>query len=234
MTNLQRGIAIGPILFVVALLAILATAISAGTGVFNGDTSAVKAKAQASAILEYANEVKMAVDRVRGHGCSNMEVSFENPIVSGYTNSNAPSDKSCHVFDVNGGGTVWKKPPDNVSGHNEGYFYTGDYNFTGNLPSGGGEQPNNDLVMFLLDINENVCAEINRMLFQDSSIPTSIYSPASFVEMRKFGIHFYWVGYGYNGGSDHPTSSCGLWPSVIYPAGTKNDQYIFYNVLITN
>ncbi len=59
MTNLQRGIAIGPILFVVALLAVLATAIAAGSGAFSGDTSAVKAKAQAAAILEYANEVKM-------------------------------------------------------------------------------------------------------------------------------------------------------------------------------
>jgi len=109
--NLQRGIAIAPILFVVAILAVLAMAIAAGSGAFNGDTSAVKAKAQATAILEYAEQVKMAVDRVRGHGCLDTEISFENPFVSGYTNPNAPSDKSCHVFDVNGGGIVWKTPP---------------------------------------------------------------------------------------------------------------------------
>ena len=109
--NRQSGIAIAPILFVVAILAVLATAIAAGSGAFNGDTSAVKAKAQATAILEYANEVKMGVDRVYNRGCLDTQISFENPIVSGYTNPNAPSDKSCHVFDVNGGGIVWKAPP---------------------------------------------------------------------------------------------------------------------------
>ena len=105
--NRQSGIAIGPILFVVAILAVLASAIAAGSGAFNSDTSAVKAKAQASAILEYANEVKFAVDRLLAKGCADTQISFENPIVSGYTNPNAPSDKSCHVFDVNGGGIVW-------------------------------------------------------------------------------------------------------------------------------
>ncbi len=108
--KLQRGIAIAPILFVVAILAVLASAIAAG-GAFNSDTSAVSAKAQAAAILEYAEQVKMAVDRVLGKGCTDTQISFENPFVSGYTNPNAPSDKSCHVFDVSGGGTVWRTPP---------------------------------------------------------------------------------------------------------------------------
>lgn len=92
-------------------MAVLASAIAAGSGAFNSDTSAVKAKAQATAILEYAEQVKMAVERVLEHGCTDTQISFENPIVSGYTNPNAPSDKSCHVFDVNGGGIVWKGPP---------------------------------------------------------------------------------------------------------------------------
>lgn len=110
----QRGIVIGPILFVVAILAVLAAAIAAGSGEFNSDISAVSAKAQASAILEYANEVKFAVDRVLAKGCTDTEISFENPIVSGYENPNAPSDKSCHVFDVNGGGIVMKNPDINA------------------------------------------------------------------------------------------------------------------------
>ena len=124
----QRGIAIGPILFVVAILAVLASAIAAGSGSFNGDTSAVKAKAQATAILGYANEVKLGVDRVLGKGCTDTQISFENPVVSGYENPNAPSDKSCHVFDVNGGGIVWKNPPKEIfynSEYGQWYFVTG-------------------------------------------------------------------------------------------------------------
>ncbi|QQR69534.1 MAG: hypothetical protein IPI58_02380 [Alphaproteobacteria bacterium] len=92
-----------------AILAVLASAIAAGSGSFNGDISAVSAKAQASAILGYANEVKFAVDRLIAKGCTDTEISFENPIASGYTNPNAPSDKSCHVFDVNGGGVLFNK-----------------------------------------------------------------------------------------------------------------------------
>ena len=117
----QRGIVIGPILFIVAILAVLAAAIAAGSGEFNSDISAVSAKAQASAILEYANEVKFAVDRVLAKGCTDTEISFENPIVSGYENPNAPSDKSCHVFDVNGGGIALMIPPlgsQNQADHN--------------------------------------------------------------------------------------------------------------------
>ena len=115
--NHQRGIAIGPILCVVAILAVLASAIAAGSGAFNGDTSTVRSKAIAVALLEYADNVKMAVDRLLAKGCLETEISFENDFVTydgGYTNPNAPSDKSCHVFDPNGGGIVWKDPPQEV------------------------------------------------------------------------------------------------------------------------
>ncbi|QQR69674.1 MAG: hypothetical protein IPI58_03195 [Alphaproteobacteria bacterium] len=94
-----------------AILAVIASAIAAGSGGFNSDTSAISAKAYATAILEYAASVKMGVDRVLGKGCTDTQVSFENPFVSGYENPNAPSDKSCHVFDVNGGGMNWVTPP---------------------------------------------------------------------------------------------------------------------------
>lgn len=166
----QSGIAIGPILFIVAILAVLASAIAAGSGAFNSDTSAVKAKAQASAILEYANEVKFAVDRVRGHGCSDEQVSFENPIVSGYyTNSNAPSDKSCHVFNVNGGGIIYKSPPTTAldraaydAATASGKIF-GIYHFSDSGISGIGSS-NADLVMALPWISKDVCLQINKLV----------------------------------------------------------------------
>ena len=184
MTNLQRGIAIGPILFVVALLAILAVAISAGTGVFNGDTSAVKAKAQASAILEYANEVKFAVDRLLGKGCTDTQISFENPIVSGYVNPNAPSDKSCHVFDVNGGGISWKSPPAGVTTTPATGYSPQAYRYSGVHCVGGFGSPMNgylggpvagcrsdasppQLVMSTTDLTPQVCDALNTLLGEE-------------------------------------------------------------------
>lgn len=117
--NGQRGIVIGPILFLIAIIGVLAAAIAAGTGGFGGNVSTARAKVIASALLDYANTVQIGVDRVLAKGCDETEISFENPFVSGYENPNAPSDKSCHVFDVNGGGIVWKNPP------NEVYFDNG-------------------------------------------------------------------------------------------------------------
>ena len=110
----QRGIVIGPTLFIVAILAVLAAAIEAGSGAFNGDTSAISAKAYATAILEYAASVKMGVDRVLGKGYTDTQVSFENP--SGlsktaggdaydYTNPNC-TQNDCKVFNLEGGGIV--------------------------------------------------------------------------------------------------------------------------------
>lgn len=107
----QRGIVIGPILFLIAIIGVLAAAIAAGAGSFTGSSSKSGAKVLASAIIDYANTVQIGVDRVLANGCDETEISFENPIISGYTNPNAPADKSCHVFSVNGGGIIMKTPP---------------------------------------------------------------------------------------------------------------------------
>ena len=68
-----------------------------------GNLSKQQAKIAAQEILNYARLVEGAVDRVRRNGCSESEISFENDVVTGYTNPNAPTDKSCHIFDDEGG-----------------------------------------------------------------------------------------------------------------------------------
>ena len=229
----QRGIAIGPILAVVAILAVLASAIAAGSGAFNGDTSAVKAKAQATAILEYAEEVKFAVDRVLGKGCTDTEISFENPIVSGYTNPNSPSDKSCHVFDVNGGGIVWKNPPDNISEYGE-YFYSGAHGFVGKSSPVGGPNPTQELALLLPDIPRNICEEINKLLSDGTSI-INIGNVFGFVEQSKFNGTYR---YGYTILNNLPFSIClktnlTHYDPVANPR-VETGEYHFYKVLIAH
>ncbi|QQR69552.1 MAG: hypothetical protein IPI58_02485 [Alphaproteobacteria bacterium] len=162
----ELGIVIGPILWVVAILAVLAAAIAAGSGAFNGDISAVSAKAQASAILGYTHEVKLAVDRVIAKGCTDTQVSFENPIVSGYTNPNAPSDKSCHVFDVNGGGISYKYPPPQVLDASlSGYTGYGQYFFTSTLSviGIGNGRTTTSLIMMMPHLNKKIANKINEI-----------------------------------------------------------------------
>lgn len=101
------GIAIGPILFVIAILAILATALSAGSSSFSGSSETEKARTNAGVILNYIASVRTAVARVMALGCREDQISFENPADANYPNSNAPPDKHCHIFDIAGGGLNW-------------------------------------------------------------------------------------------------------------------------------
>ncbi len=226
----QRGIVIGPILFIVAILAVLASAIAAGSGAFNGDISAVSAKAQAAAILEQANEIKLGVDRVLGKGCTDTQVSFENPIVSGYENPNAPSDKSCHVFDVNGGGVVWKEPPKDA-------VYTlgltqGRYAFVENIVENTGSN-NGDLVI-LLSIQQNIASVLAPMLGQTGIPESSGAHNGSNTSFSKFVGTFYdSSSVGSIGGNVPPIklNSAGVFCDIAGVC-TPSASYYFYQVLI--
>ena len=63
--NNQRGIALGPILFIIAILAILAAAIAAGNSGFNANTNTENTKSIAETIVQQADQINMAVQRVR-------------------------------------------------------------------------------------------------------------------------------------------------------------------------
>ncbi len=64
----SRGIAIGPILFVVALLGILAAAIAAGSGSFTGSTTSESDKTKAAALIQIGENLKFGVERIIGSG----------------------------------------------------------------------------------------------------------------------------------------------------------------------
>ena len=106
----ESGSALFYILIAVALLAALSYTV-ARTGRGNiGQLNEERARVYATQILEYGNTLSSAVAQLRLRGCSETEISFENNVNSNYTNSGAPSDGSCNVFSVNGGGVQWQKP----------------------------------------------------------------------------------------------------------------------------
>jgi hypothetical protein len=224
----QSGIAIGPILFVVALLAVLASAVAAGSGSFNSDTSAIKAKAQASAILEYAHEVKFAVEKLIGKGCKDTEISFENDVVSGYTNPNSLSDKSCHVFDVNGGGIIWKEPPKGstqlVDLSNGGYVFVAN-----RVPALGGVERS---LVIALSIKPQIASVIASMLGQttiheEDGLWNGGYILEKFV--GTFGVvteHEISDGYGYGLGVE------GVFCDGIVDPCLGTEPHYYYLVLI--
>lgn len=64
----EAGIAIGPILFVVAILGILAAAIAAGSGSFTGSSSTESARTKAAALIQIGQNLKVGADRLVGIG----------------------------------------------------------------------------------------------------------------------------------------------------------------------
>lgn len=64
----DAGIAIGPILFVVAILGILAAAIAAGSGSFTGSSSTESARTKAAALIQIGQNLKVGADRLVGLG----------------------------------------------------------------------------------------------------------------------------------------------------------------------
>ncbi len=136
-----------------------------------------EAKIAAQEIINYARLVEGAVDRVRRNGCSENEISFENLIVSGYSNSNSPSDNSCHVFDDNGGKISYKAPKTEwLDGSHVSELVYGQIFFTvrTEIPGVGIDDHPTDsdgeLIMNIPYINKNICLTINALLkHQDSN-----------------------------------------------------------------
>jgi len=60
----QAGIAIGPILFIVALLAILAAAIAAGSGSFTAGTTTESNRTKSSALVQIGDNLKTGMARI--------------------------------------------------------------------------------------------------------------------------------------------------------------------------
>lgn len=68
--NNQDGIALGPILFIIAILAIIAAAIAAGSGSFTANSNTESAKAMAETIITSCDDYQRAVQIVTmQNGC---------------------------------------------------------------------------------------------------------------------------------------------------------------------
>jgi type II secretory pathway pseudopilin PulG len=106
----SAGIALGPILFIIAIIGILAAIISVSVNGFSGNTTNDSAKVMAQTIIQESEQVQATAQRLMANGCTEAQLNF---YVPGYitSNSNAPSDGSCNVFDPRGGGLVFVPLP---------------------------------------------------------------------------------------------------------------------------
>src|SRR5476649_511292 len=91
----DAGIAIGPILFIIAILAILAAAIAAGSGGFTSGTANESNSTKASALIQIGENLKIGMERMV----------MENGISYGaYTINPANTTNNNDLFSPLGGG----------------------------------------------------------------------------------------------------------------------------------
>ncbi len=94
--NNEAGIAIGPILFVVAILAILATAIAAGSSTFATSSGQETNRTNAASMIQIGSNLKMGVDRI---------VALGTPLANVVINS-GNTVNAADLFSPLGGGLV--------------------------------------------------------------------------------------------------------------------------------
>lgn len=125
----QSGNALWFILIAIGLLGLLTITFSRSSK--NNDSGDYEqTQIAASEILRYAKSLENAVQTLLAKGCSENEISFENNVVAGYTNSNSPAENSCHVFRSAGAGMTYQEPKDQwldssqtaSSGYGEWFF----------------------------------------------------------------------------------------------------------------
>jgi hypothetical protein len=145
----QSGIALGPILFIIAILAVIAAAIAAGSGGFNASTSADGNKAKASAMIQIGDNLKTAMDRL----------TIENGVAyNAWTTSPNNTSNQNDLFSPTGGGIA---PPSIALAANPAsdvWYYP-----QGGIPGIGTTLSNlaNTIQLAVLNVPKGVCAEIN-------------------------------------------------------------------------
>lgn len=164
----EKGSVLVYILIAVALLGALSFAVSKGQRGSASTLTIQQAKLAANEIIDYGNAVAKAVQKLKLRGCTDTQISFENPIsAANYTNPSAPTDKHCDVFNLAGGGLNFTTLDKNVAGENAGSPYV-DFSFVAaneieKVGTDCGTAICSELLIYAL-VKENICQQINILL----------------------------------------------------------------------
>lgn len=219
----QRGNVLFIILIAVVLFAALGFAVS--NILQSGDPTTIaneQSRVFAGEILDYGRNMRQAVQSIRiSNGCRDTEISFENPIETGYVNG---TNTECQVFHPDGGGMSWVSPANGVNDGGEWVI-----NGRGNVGDVGSTDP--DLGLYLVGLNQNICRQINRLVDIDG-IPEDNGDLVDGLWPSKFT-----GSYSTANGITGPTNSC---PDILcgqlsgcFQEEGGGQLYIFYQVLLS-
>ena len=121
----QRAIALGPILFIIAVLAVIAAVISSGSGSFNANTNTESEKAMAEVIINSCGAYQDAMNVLLHNGCDPQAIdwtpaggnfptgagTWTNGDYTGGNGTNRAGSGLCAMYDPRGGGMIFKQLP---------------------------------------------------------------------------------------------------------------------------
>ena len=145
----DAGIAIGPILFIIAVLGILAAAIAAGSGSFSNSTTNESNSTKAAALIDLGQSMKVGFDRITG----------EQGIAASAVDTNALNTNSAvGLFSPLGGGIA---PPSTTMSYTNNGVASGTWFFPMvAVPNVGTPATGSRLAMIRVD--SGVCDQINK------------------------------------------------------------------------
>ena len=150
------------ILIGVALFAALQYAMSRGSQVnMTGDKE--RNSLAADQIIRYGMELQQAVEMIMANGYSENELSFEHvDLNAGYANSNAAD--ATEIFSIAGGGATYQSPKTSWQTSAAEWFFTGQSCVPqlGDYDDDCVNNGNPELVAFLPNVTQGICAMINR------------------------------------------------------------------------
>jgi hypothetical protein len=160
----DAGIAIGPILFIIAILAILAAAIAAGSGSFTSSSQTEGNRTKSAGLISVGESLKIGMDRLV----------MENGIVWGGWNINALSATSNQndLFAPAGGGISSPSSALAADPGNDAWYYP-----QGHIGDLG--DPSQADQLAVLNVTEGVCNEVNNRVYGQSESPAATVGSGS-------------------------------------------------------
>ena len=203
--NQQAGIAIGPILFVVAILAILATAIAAGSSTFTTNASQETNRVNATAMLQIGSTLKLGTDRVVGLGTAGTAV------------TTTAAATIADIFSITGGGLTFPSTALSSTPASDTWQYT--WGPVTNVGTAAVDK------LAVLKVNQGVCEQINKIVNGPTAAPTGFAAAPATWFTGPVNLTNWDTGTGVNT-LDGKLAGC-------FQAITNSPGFYFYQVLVS-
>jgi len=154
----EQGNVLWFILIAVVLLGLLTMVLNRSGSSVDQSGDVEQRRIKSSQIMRYAKSIEAGIERLRLNGCSENEISFENPATAAYANANSPADNSCHVFEPEGAGLTYQDVSNATMTAAGNTAFVGDF-----MVTGVGSDTRQELVI-AVGVSDALCADINSQL----------------------------------------------------------------------